>query len=278
MGPTPALGSLLDGRQPSTLALPPTNLRSRAHCASQYCSLGQSRLARGTQRRGGSTYTGAVLGAGLVGRVLGHATILVHGHKVEGRVEAALDGREVDVKGELVVHEGEHLVLARAVHEVEARANVGAVLVLGDELEGQGVAAGRGTVGGGVVGALHLALGRAVGRGAAHVRLPLVAVVAVVALAVVQPAPVGVDDDLGVDGRARGAARTRALLPGDLGVRLSCRGADRLGGGKAHKQGRGHEERLHGGGGWQTAAARTTKTSEGRERGGVGTRVARRES
>ena len=195
------------------------------------------------KKRRKKTYTRAVLGTGLVGRVLGHATILVHGDKVEGRVETALDGGQVDIKGELIVHEGEHLVLGGAVHEVEAGANVGAVLVLGNELEGQGITAGGGAVRGAVVGALELALGGAVGGRAADIG-PLVAVVAVLAVAVVQPAPVGIDDHLGTD---RGAGcLARALLPRHLGVRLRSLLADLLGRSQAHEEGRRHKDGLHG--------------------------------
>jgi hypothetical protein len=112
--------------------------------------------------------------------------------------------------------------------------------VLGDELERQGVAAGGGAVGGAVVGALELALGGAVGRRAAGVG-PLVAIVAVLVVGVVQPAPVGINDDLGVDGRAGSSAG--ALLPCDLGVRLGLLLADLLSGGQAH-QGQSRREIL----------------------------------
>lgn len=82
----------------------------------------------------GIAVSSTILGTSLVGRVLGHTTISVHGDKVQSRVEAALDGGEVDVKGQLVALEGEHLVAAGALHEVQAGADVLAVAVLLDEL------------------------------------------------------------------------------------------------------------------------------------------------
>lgn len=156
------------------------------------------------------TYTSAVLGTSLVGGIAAHATVLLHGNEVEGAVETALDRREINIEGELVVHESEHLVLGVAVHEVESGADVGAVVVLGDELEREGIAADGGAIGSAIVGTLEQTLGRAVGTAAASAG-PLVAVVAVLAARVVKPAPVGVDDDLSVDRRTLGLAC--ALLP-----------------------------------------------------------------
>lgn len=85
---------------------------------------------------------------------------LVHCHEVKCRVEATLDGGQVDVEGKLVVHQCEHLILGgtRPGHEVEPRSDVGSVLVLGHELEGQRVAARRSPVGLGIFGTLECAL------------------------------------------------------------------------------------------------------------------------
>lgn len=85
---------------------------------------------------------------------------LVHCHEVKRSIEAALHGGQVDVEGELVVHQCEHLILGgtRPGHEVESRPDVGSVLVLGHELECQRVAAGRSPVGFGVLGALERTL------------------------------------------------------------------------------------------------------------------------
>ena len=82
------------------------------------------------------TIASAILGTCLVRRVLLHTAVLIHSNEVEGRVETTVDSRQVHIEGEFVVHEGEHLVLAGSVHEIEAGADVGAVLVLGNELYG----------------------------------------------------------------------------------------------------------------------------------------------
>jgi hypothetical protein len=124
------------------------------------------------------TVSSTELGTGLVGGVACHATILLHGDKVQGAVEAASDAGQVHVEGELVVEKVEGLVLCGAVEQVRTRADVGAVLVLGDEVELQGVAAGADTVGARVVGTLEGALGGAVGVGRASAG-PVVSVVAV---------------------------------------------------------------------------------------------------
>lgn len=126
------------------------------------------------------TVSSTELGTGSVGRVLGLATISIHGNKVQGRVETALDLGQIDVEGQLVVLEREGLVPVGVLHEVQTGADVLAVLVLLDELQGQGVAAGGDAVGARVVGSLEGAVG-AVGLAGAVAR-PLVAVIAVLAV------------------------------------------------------------------------------------------------
>lgn len=190
------------------------------------------------------TVSGTVLGTSLVGRVLAHTTVLVHGDEVEGTVKTAVEGRQVNIEGELVVHEGEHLVLVGAVHEVETGADVGAVLVLGQELESQGVTAGGGTVGRAVVGTLDLAVGRAALGVGAGGGVPLIAVVAVDVVALdVEPTPVGVDGHLGVDVSAAGGG---TLLPGELGVSLGLLSADSLALGHCDEGSEGGKLGLHG--------------------------------
>jgi len=193
--------------------------------------------------------TGTVLGTGLVALVLGHTTVLVHGDEVQGAVETAAELRHIDIEGELVAQQREHLVLVLAIQEVETRSDVGGcercfskeeltgftslygllltVVSLGDELQGQGVAACRCTVGTLVFGPVDGAVfGTRVGIGADGA-VPLVAGIAIgVATDVVEPAPVGIDGDLTLDGLA--AAGSRAFLPGHLGMSLSRLAADCL--------------------------------------------------
>lgn len=188
------------------------------------------------------TVTGTVLGAGLVVGVAGLATVLLHGDEVKSGVETTVDGGQVDIEGELVALEVEGLVLVGTVHEVESGSDVGSVLVLGQELEGESIAAGGGTVGLAVFGTLDGALGGAV-IGSAALRGPLVTVIAVLsAFESVKPSPVGVDGHLSV---GLGAGTTAgALLPRQLRVSLGLLRSDLLGRREPEKGGR-HGEGQH---------------------------------
>ena len=84
-----------------------------------------------------------VLSTSLVGCVLGETTILSHLDEVQSTVETAGEVGHVDIEGEFLVEEGEHLVVGVVLHQVDTRADVGA----GNELERERVAAGRDTVG-----------------------------------------------------------------------------------------------------------------------------------
>lgn len=179
----------------------------------------------------------SVLGTSLVVREFGHATVLVHSGQVERAVETAGEIRHVDVEGELLVEELQHLVVCVIGHEVDARADVGTR----HELKREGAAGGRDTVGARVVGTVERAVlraGRAVG---AEGSVPFVARVAVgVPANVVQPTPVGVEDDLG--GQVLAATALSALLRRQSGVVLGRVGTSLLGGdhGEVGKCGEGN--------------------------------------
>ena len=128
------------------------------------------------------TVPSTVLGTGLVGGLGAHTAVGGHGDEVEGGVEAALNGGQVNVEGELVAHQGEHLVLVLAGHEVGTRTNVGAVLMLGDKRQAEGITAGRDTVGGSIVNTLEGAVLSAVVAAGALVG-PSIAIVAVLVAA-----------------------------------------------------------------------------------------------
>ena len=84
---------------------------------------------------------GTILGPSLVGRVLAHASVLVHLDKVEGTVQATRKFRDVDVEGEFLVLQTEHLVRGFILQKIDARADV--LLLAGrDEFESEGVSAG----------------------------------------------------------------------------------------------------------------------------------------
>lgn len=94
----------------------------------------------------GVAVSSSVLGTSLVVALV-DTTVGSHLNKVESTVQTARQLGDVDVEGELLADEVEHLVLGVALHEVGTRTNVSRVRALGDELEGQRVAAGSDTVG-----------------------------------------------------------------------------------------------------------------------------------
>ena len=165
----------------------------------------------------GVAVTSSVLGTGLVVGERGLATILSHLDEVESTVDTAGKVGHVDIEREFLVQKLEHLVVLVIRREVDTGANVGA----GDEFEGEGIAAGGDTVGAGVFSAVEGAvLSTGVGVGA-DARIPLVTGVAVgVAGGGVEPTPVGVEHDGGVQGLA--AASSGALHRREVGVGLGC--------------------------------------------------------
>lgn len=171
----------------------------------------------------GVAVAGTVLGASLVVGELRHATVGVHLTEVESAVETARELRHVNVEGELLVQELEHLVLGLAAHEVDTRADVGAR----DELQSERVAGGRDAVSTLVVGTVEGAVLRASDTVGTERGVPFITGVAVrVSADGVEPAPVGVEDNSRVLGDAASAGR--ALLGRELGVGLGCLGAGLL--------------------------------------------------
>lgn len=121
---------------------------------------------------------GTHLGTSLVAGVLSHTTIGIHLGEVEGAVETAGEVGDVDVEGELLVEELEHLVARVGLHEVETGADV-LVGTAGDEVELERGPAGGDTVGTGVVRSVQSAVGGAGGGVGAQGRVPGVSGVAV---------------------------------------------------------------------------------------------------
>ena len=96
----------------------------------------------------GVAVTSSVLRTSLVGGEARHATVLVHLHEVEGTVQAARKRRHVDVEGELLVLEVEHLVGGVVVgEEVHAGTDIRSGRSLGHKLHRERVPAGGDTVG-----------------------------------------------------------------------------------------------------------------------------------
>ena len=91
---------------------------------------------------------GTVLGAGDVAWEAGLATVSVHLDEVEGAVETTGEVRHVDVEGELLVLQVEHLVGGVILREeVDTRPDVLRVWALGHELEAECVSTRGDTVG-----------------------------------------------------------------------------------------------------------------------------------
>lgn len=175
----------------------------------------------------GIAVAGTVLCTSLVGRVLARASVLVHSDEVESSIQTALDCGQVDIEGELVVHQSEHLVLAGTVHQVETGANVGTIIVLREELETQRITARGGAICLGVLGSLKGALVGTIGRRGAR-GSPLVAIIAVGGpRSGMKPTPVSIDGHLAVNRGTAPAART--FLPGQLRMSFALLRADLLG-------------------------------------------------
>ena len=181
----------------------------------------------------------------------GAEALLGHGDEIQSSIETAWQGREVNIKGKLISDELEHLVVVGILHQIKARANVGRVLALGDELQRERVGTSGYAVCSTVISALNLAILGAAGVVGASSRVPLVSIVAVgVAALYVEPSPVRVDHNLSIHVRATGSTLASATLPRHLWVSLGLLGADQLatgGGGEKGRKGREDGRRHHDG-------------------------------
>lgn len=90
--------------------------------------------------------TSSVLGTGLVVALV-DATVGSHLSEVESTVQTARKVRNINIEGELLVDEIEHLVLGVGLHEVSTGSDVAGVLALGNELQGQSIVGGSDTIG-----------------------------------------------------------------------------------------------------------------------------------
>lgn len=106
-------------------------------------------------------------------------TAATYSHEVERAIKAAANVGDIDIKGELIPEEIEHLVVVIVLHEINTRANVGAIRMLSDELQAERIAVRLNAVGALIVGAVDTALlstGLAIGADALVPGGPLVAV------------------------------------------------------------------------------------------------------
>ena len=88
-----------------------------------------------------SKLTGSIFGS------WGALTLLRHGHKVQCAVETAGQLGEVYVKCEFTTWEIEHLVIVLVLQQICAASDVGRILTLRDELQGQAVGTSSDTIG-----------------------------------------------------------------------------------------------------------------------------------
>jgi hypothetical protein len=73
----------------------------------------------------GITVSGSILGTGLIGGVLLHAAICVHGHEVQSTIEPARQVGYVNIESELLIAgKLEHLIGGIVVHEVGTRPDI----------------------------------------------------------------------------------------------------------------------------------------------------------
>lgn len=180
------------------------------------------------------------LGTSFVSGITGHATILLHLHKVQGAIQPTFKLGDIRVKGELVTQEIECLVLSirTGLHQVDTATDRLPVGVLSDQPEVE-LAAGSGdTICARVVGAINAALLGAHRVAGTNRGVPFVAVVAVGRTRDgVSPSPVGIKDDTGRVGGA--AAASGACLPCQrrMSLSLACASLLRAGGGDEGRNG-----------------------------------------
>lgn len=147
----------------------------------------------------GIAVTGTVFGTNFVTWVLGHATIARHLDEVQSTVKTARKLADINIEGEFLVVQSEHLVGIFGIQEVDTGSDIGGIWSSGDELEVERVAGGGDTISTGIVGTFEGTVLNARLRGTADLGVPGVSSVAVgVPAGSVGPTPIGVQDDLGV--------------------------------------------------------------------------------
>lgn len=97
------------------------------------------------------TVASSVFGTCLVAIVPSHATIGIHGDKVQSSIESAGQSGSVHIECELLILQLEHLVGTIVLHQKQTRANVGS----SDKAQREGIAICARAVGAGVVSALQ---------------------------------------------------------------------------------------------------------------------------
>lgn len=142
--------------------------------------------------------SGSIFSTSLVSREPRGATVCVHLGEVKSTVKAAGKVRDIHVESEFLVLQVEKLILSFAGHKVDARTDVGGEGAVSDELEREGVTAGRDTVRANVICTVEGTVGSASGGVWAETGVPFVAGIAVSAAGSdMEVSPVGVKHNRG---------------------------------------------------------------------------------
>ena len=104
------------------------------------------------------TVSSPVLSTRLITRESGQSTVRVHRNEVESAIETARELRHVEVEGEFLVQEVEHLVFRLVLEQVDTGSDIFSVLVARDELELEFTATRGDTIGSLVVDTLDCAV------------------------------------------------------------------------------------------------------------------------
>lgn len=146
------------------------------------------------------TVPSPILSPGLVCRILGRASILIHGNEIKCAVNSTLDGRQVNIECKLIPQKSECLVLIRGPHHEHPRSDIGPEVDISLELERDAVVGGGNAVDLLVLCSFNRAIRSAILSRAAHRQHPFVSIVTVaVVVDFMKPAPVGVKGELAID-------------------------------------------------------------------------------
>jgi len=128
----------------------------------------------------GIAVSSTIFSSSFVGRVLLQATVCIHGDEVERPIEAAGEGRQVNVEGEFEIRgQLEHFISSIILHQVVTRSNVRRVRPLGNELQLERISAGCDAISRLVVGSIKRAVRGALLVVATHCLIPLITGIAV---------------------------------------------------------------------------------------------------
>jgi hypothetical protein len=162
--------------------------------------------------------TSSIFGTGGVVALV-ETTVGGHLNKVQSTVQTARKLGNINIEGEFLSDDVEHLVFGVGLHEVGSGSDVGGVGALCNELEGKSISAGADTVGARVVSAIDSTCLRTSGTVFARGSIPCIVRIAVrVAGSNVGPSPVGIDGNGTALGCARTASCSSTGLPGHLRV------------------------------------------------------------